>query len=221
MQIERNVYLRKEGKVFTLMVDDKEASCVFADKPCSSECSFFNADFSDPTNVEWINDKAFVMMETYFTSCLRGLTLEMIEFTDHEEADNLFADSPFHENIIPTLEEMTQPQKDAINYLDEYVMADTLESFDIIHIYNEGFPGSLKKEPDSLVAKVVAYNRKTMTRAILGEFCSINTFATQPFINKVFADGSFLILFAKPVYVLSVEAQGTLKLEALKEEDDA
>lgn len=39
----------------------------------------------------------------------------------------------------PTLEEMPQPQKDAINYLDEYVMVDTLESFDIIHIYNEGF----------------------------------------------------------------------------------
>ena len=88
-----------------------------------------------------------------------------------------------------------------IDFLSEYNVNEYLDSFHIIHLYpmEIAYPNGYY---DSRFFEVVGYNTSTMERKDIGKTDGIRFEGTQticPDMVRIFADGSTLIRFSKPV----------------------
>ena len=91
--------------------------------------------------------------------------------------------------------------QERINVLSEYTENNNLKECDIMHLYpgNIAFPDGYY---DSRLFELVCYNSVTMEKRNLGNHDGIDTFGTEVIGVRIFADGSTMVKFKRPVLVV-------------------
>lgn len=102
------------------------------------------------------------------------------------------------------IEQIPQEVQREIDVLEMYTESDALIEFHILHLYPEGisFPNGYY---DSRFFNLIGFNTATMQKRNLGRHDGIN-FEGMIEINstRIFADGSTLLKFRKPIYISSI-----------------